>query len=288
MVDCHPSALNKLYQCITLNKLISVLVYKLSHIQSYAITMVLDAEDRIWFQSECQALREGMTREVNKEIAELKRLISAQSAEIASLNRRLNEKDERIQALENKNDALELKNDALEQYGRRYGIRVENVPLPVKEDDDALFVSLQSIFAENGIKIEAKDVARFHRTAKPRDNNGVKVQQCIVKFTHWSVRQQFLGYNKKARQAGRVSRVNNDLTVKRFKLLSQARSAIKTKLFAKGFTEDQILGKNGQSIPEDDNVFAYVTMNSDIIIRARRASHKIFSESDLNNVLATI
>ena len=61
--------------------------------------------------------------------------------------------------------------------------------------------------------------------------------------------------------------MNNDLTVKRFKLLSQARSAIKTKLFAKGFTEDQILGKNGQSIPEDDNVFAYVTMNSDIIIR---------------------
>ena len=158
----------------------------------------------------------------------------------------------------------------------------------MKEDDDALFASLQEIFAENGIEIEAKDVARFHRTAKPRENNGIKVQQCIVKFTHWSVRQQFLGYNKRARQAGRDSRVNNDLTVKRFKLISQARSAIKTKLLAKGFTEDQILGKKGQSIPDDDNVFAYVTMNSDIIIRARRASHKIFSESDLNNVLATI
>ena len=201
-----------IYQC-TLSKLsVFSVQYKLFHTNPER-TMVLDAEDRTWFKNECQTLREAMTREVNKEVAELKRLISAQSAEIASLNRRLNEKDERIQALENKNDALELKNDALEQYGRRFGIRVENVPLPVKEDDDALFASLQEIFAENDIEIEAKDVARFHRTAKPRDNNGIKVQQCIVKFTHWSVRQQFLGYNKRAREAGRDSRVNNDLTV---------------------------------------------------------------------------
>ena len=100
------------------------------------------------------------------------------------------------------------------------------------------------------------DISRHHRVGKPSINDdGTRVKQCIVQLANWSAREKFAGYNKKAKKT--PSRVNNDLTKRRLDLLALARRQIKGRMIESGFTEEQLRGKNGMQIPDEDNVFAY-------------------------------
>ena len=88
---------------------------------------------------------------------ELKLTISGQKAEISSLRRQLAEKDAVIA-----NQAVS--HDDLEQYGRRYAIRVDNLPYnDDKETDAQLCNALDEEFAKANIRIDFEnDVKRLH------------------------------------------------------------------------------------------------------------------------------
>ena len=213
---------------------------------------------------------------------ELKLTISGQKAEISSLRRQLAEKDAVIA-----NQAVS--HDDLEQYGRRYAIRVDNLPYnDDKETDAQLCNALDEEFAKANIRIDFEnDVQRLHRVGKPKtlkDSNQV-VRQVIVKFTRWSAREKFGGFNKTAKQKRIQIRVSHDLTQRRLRLLNLARDKISANMQRLGYTEDQIRGKNGQSIPDEFNVFAYANYNSELRIRGRKTVFKFNTETELNKVM---
>ena len=120
---------------------------------------------------------------------------------------------------------------------------------------------------------------------KPRINDdGTQVKQCIVQLANWSAREKFVGYNKKAKKT--PSRVNNDLTKRRLDLLlALTRRQIKERMIESGFTEEQLRGKNGMQIPDEDNVFAYCNINSELRIRAKRIVHRFNSEAELSKLM---
>ena len=254
-------------------------------------------EDKAYMDQKFATLKESLTEEIREQIRqefrsdldamktsldELKLTISGQKAEISSLRRQLAEKDAVIA-----NQAVS--HDDLEQYGRRYAIRVDNLPYnDDKETDAQLCNALDEEFAKANIRIDFEnDVQRLHRVGKPKtlkDSNQV-VRQVIVKFTRWSAREKFGGFNKTAKQKRIQIRVSHDLTQRRLRLLNLARDKISANMQRLGYTEDQIRGKNGQSIPDEFNVFAYANYNSELRIRGRKTVFKFNTETELNKVM---
>ena len=248
---------------------------------------MLTEEDKQWIHSALKDIRESTVNDLKKEINELTLKLQAQNSKILSLERRLTESAEREAAKDAKLAAQEIKHDDLEQYGRRFGIRVENIPYVDKEQNEDLWPKLVDAFSKLKIDIQPNDVARYHRTGKPRTNrDGKYVRQCIVKFVHWSSREKFKDFNKNARRANLDTRVNNDLTARRLTLLNQARDLISSKMLQAGeFTADELKGKNGFKIPDEKNVFVYVTMNSDLCIRGRKEIFKFNTKNELDNII---
>ena len=193
----------------------------------------------------------------------MKLLISGQKAEIASLERRLKDRDEAF-------ERQIIRLDDLEQYTRRTNIRVENIPFSDGETNDELRTTLKATFSAQGIVLDDRDISRHHRVGKPRINDdGTRVKQCIVQLANRSAREKFVGYNKKAKKT--PSQVNNDLTKRRLDLLALARRQIQGRMVESGFREEQLRGKNGMQIPDEDNVFAYCNINSELRIRAKKS-----------------
>ena len=81
------------------------------------------------------------------------------------------------------------------------------------------------------------------------------------------------------------SQVNNDLTKRRLDLLALARRQIKGRMIESGFTEEQLRGKSGMQIPDEDNVFAYCNINSELRIRAKKIIHRFNSEAELSKLM---
>ena len=159
--------------------------------------------------------------------------------------------------------------DDLEQYGRRHNVRVEGLTWTEGETNLDLEEKVIEAFGKQGVVVEPRDIIRLHRSSKAKDDNGVVTKQTIVKLATWRTREKFAGFNRNARAhekatKTKVIRVNNDLTKRRLQLLSEARVQIKSRLL-QSFSEEQI--KKG--LKDEDNVFAYANINSDLRIRAR-------------------
>ena len=257
---------------------------------------MLDQDDKQWIIDQMSSSRMQTVNELKNEINDLKLQLSSQKSEIQSLQRRLNESDQKLrdkdEALAAQSSALaaqDIKLDDLEQYGRRFGIRVENIPYVDGEDNDDLWPKLVTAFDELRIKIQPNEVARFHRTGKARNNrDGTYVRQCIVKFGHWSSREKFREFNKNAKAAHIDTRVNNDLTSRRLTLLNRARDIISAKMQRAGFTPDQLRGKDGYKVPDEQNVFAYANMNSHLCIRGKKRTFKFNTDEQLNDIISEL
>lgn len=140
--------------------------------------------------------------------------------------------------------------DDLEQYGRRYCARIEGIRENVGETEDDLFTSIQSALAEVDVPLVRNDLANYHRSAAARvSRDGTRTQQCILSFTHWAPRRRLYGANKRARGLGKPIRCHNDLTRRRFQLLSATRDRLKA------------------AIGESNDVFVYSDVNSNLRMR---------------------
>ncbi len=97
------------------------------------------------------------------------------------------------------------------------------------------------------------------------------VAQTIVKLAGWEHRRKAHYANKRARQEGKSFRIHNDLTRRRFDLLSRARDRLATKYADAG---------------RDDVVpFAYADVNSNLKLRRGRTVYDFNTPADLNNIL---
>ena len=168
-------------------------------------------------------------------------------------------------------DDANVQRDDLENYGRRLNIRIEGIEYEKEETEDQLYTKIKKCFHEVDIEIEKRDIVRFHRSAAPVRRGGKLVAQTIVKLSAWEHRRKAHYANKRARQEGKSFRIHNDLTRRRFDLLSRARDRLATKYADAG---------------RDDVVpFAYADVNSNLKLRRGRTVYDFNTPADLNNIL---
>ena len=119
--------------------------------------------------------------------------------------------------------------DDLQQYGRRMAIRIENIPHEKGETESDLTKKVVEVLGIAKVEVKADTISRLHRSSAPRRNDdGVVVDQTIVKFRHWAPRSQAHSGRNLAYKSGFV--IKHDLTKRRFKLLKQARATVKERL----------------------------------------------------------
>ena len=144
----------------------------------------------------------------------------------------LDAKDKKIELLESKVAVMEntinlLKEncESNEQYSRRCSLRILNIPVAQgQETVDDCMVKVNAVIQESGADIPEGFVDRCHRVGKIlEDENGVKKQAMIVKFTTWSHRTRLYRSRKNLRN----TKVFLDLTQTRFKLLKMCQNKVK-------------------------------------------------------------
>ena len=226
-------------------------------IDSRITSAVTGLEERIYSRLESR-----LDERVDARIAALQKdyddKLSAQNAKIAALERR-------NVALEDELDELYYRVEEQEQRGRRYNVRVENVPFavdPRAETNDQCFQQVAKKLGELDVTVAENEVVRCHRTSKPRTlDDGTKVAQAIVKVAFWSTRKKLNGINKTARNKGKPVRVFHDLTNERQDVLQYARSRVDRAMNSK-FSKDEM-----KNLPEDEKCFVYANINCELLLK---------------------
>jgi len=195
--------------------------------------------------------------ENEKRIVELSEKLGVSRAESTTLRQRI--------------DETNVQHDDLENYGRRRNIRMEGIEYDKDETEPQLFEKIKTCLQDVDIRIEKRDVIRFHRSAAPVRRNGKLVAQTIVQFAGWEQRRKAHYANKQARQQNKSFRIHNDLTRRRFELLSHARDRLST-LFADA--------ENNATVP-----FAYADVNSNLKLRRGSQVWDFNTRDELNAAL---
>ena len=105
----------------------------------------------------------------------------------------------RIQCLEREVTRLGEKADDLDMRSRKYNVRIENIPYVEKESDSQLLEKVITECAKVGIQLKDGDVARCHRSSKPKEmRDGTLKAQTIIKLSNWPARKLFQGAGKTA------------------------------------------------------------------------------------------
>ncbi len=167
-------------------------------------------------------------------------------------------------------DDSEVALDDLENYGRRMNIRIEGIEYDRDETQEDLYEKVKGCLQEVDIAVKKTDIVRFHRSGPPQRKDGKTTAQTIVKFVRWDKRSQAHFANKRARQGHKSFRIHNDLTRRRFALLSRARAQL-----AEKFPDDR----------NTDNTFAYTDVNSNLKIRRGREVFDLNTDQDLKNII---
>ena len=164
---------------------------------------------------------------------------------------------------------LRVSIDDLEQYGRRYAIRIDNIPYKKGETEDELQVKVHEVLAIAGVSVEDDTISRFHRSSAPRQNeDGVVTAQTIVKFRHWTPRRQSHIGRELARKKG--FSIRHDLTKRRFSLLKKARDLVKN------------------NFDESEEVYAYADINCKLTLRRGPKAMTFNTYADLDDVISQI
>ena len=195
--------------------------------------------------------------ENEKKIAELSEKLGVSKAESSTLRQRI--------------DDSNVQHDDLENYGRRMNIRIEGIEYEKEETEPQLFDKIKKCLQEVEINVEKRDIIRFHRSAAPVRRQGRLVAQTIVKLAGWEHRRKAHYANKQARQQNKSFRIHNDLTRRRFDLLSHARERLST-LYA-------------NAAPNVTVPFAYADVNSNLKLRRGAEVWDFNTRGDLNNAL---
>ena len=155
--------------------------------------------------------------------------INDQAVEIEQLKTWQNQLEGRVAILENLTRLQEIKSDDVEQYGRRFCLRINGIPLKTREKEQDLRERVHKEITSMGLNIPREAIDRIHRTGKKfesddRDEDGnvtgVSIkQQVIMHFTGW--RSRTMVY--RARKKSKLLRFKVDLTRRRAKLLAKAK-----------------------------------------------------------------
>ena len=99
--------------------------------------------------------------------------------------------------------------------------------------------------------------------------------QTIVKFSNWDIRRKCHGLNKRARDKRVSFRVHHDLTRRRYALLAKCRDRLDTRMA-------EIHGE--AEVKDDQNVFVFVDVNSNLRFRAGRSVSAFSTEREFEDL----
>ena len=190
-------------------------------------------------------------------------------------------------ALRDELKSAKIEHDDLEQYGRRYAIRLEGLEFSDGESNEQLQQKIITELGKLSIKIEDSDIQRLHRSSKLKqvkiDKHSTATypaKQCLIKFTNWRAREKFKKFNKN-NKASKL-RVYNDLTSRRVGLLAEARRRIAEGFRKLGYNDERV-----RELPDAENIFAFVDINSNLQIRCRGEIYTFNDEDRLRDILKT-
>ena len=208
---------------------------------------------------------------INEKTDVIRKALGESEAKVIKLTRELAESRNEVRSLRNDFERSQVDLDSLEQYGRRMSVRIEGIQYVEGESEKDLFKSIKDDLKEVGVTINPTDIVRFHRSSKPkRNDDGIMVAQCILKFSKWDARRRMKDVNKKARDENKSIRTHNDLTKRRYALLRSARDKVKRKV-----------GRSSE-------VFAFSDINSNLKIRANGTFHDFNTEAQLDIIVNAI
>ena len=175
--------------------------------------------------------------------------------------------------------------ERMEQYGRRYSVRIANVPFDgEQEEDDDLLVTVKEKLAavDPNLKLAEHDVVRLHRIGDEKtDRDGIKCKNIIIKLSNWSARQRVLkDFNKKAAAKKLPTRIFHDLTTQRFRLLNHAKTEVTKRLESAGLSKDAI-----KKLPDQDKMFAFVSPNCELRLRRNGRVYKFDSKTCVDTLI---
>ena len=239
--------------------------------------MPLDLEDKQFIIEQIEKSRLSLEQTFNQkfqqltdELNDVKHELRETKTENRSLRRQLNEATGNM--------------DDLEQYQRRQSVRIEGLKYTTGETNEQLHTLVKTELATIGIVLDDSDVIRLHRSSKPRarDTDNTLVAQTLVKLSNWKIREKLHSANRAAREKSAAFRIHHDLTKLRYGLLKSARERIDRHLLLQ-YDREQI-----KRLPEEDKIFAFANVNSELRIRARGRVFKFADDEQLEDVMRQI
>ena len=167
-----------------------------------------------------------MITELGLKIVKLEEKVTTNEETIARLDERVSLLEGKIVYLETQDKLKARKLDKLEQYDRRESLRFNGFQTKQNESSEDCAKRLKH-YIRNTLKIEVdeNDFNRVHRIGqKYRRDDGKECQQIIVKFKGFMPRMKVY----RARKHKSDISVQLDLTKKRYDLLKEARTRIKS------------------------------------------------------------
>ena len=179
-----------------------------------------------------------LARIISKANKDLVEHISTLRQEVRSLRSSLQERDATITELRSEVQLLHDDLDALEQHGRRHSLRISGISM-TEEDTTAAVVKLANEVLEIAPPLSTKDISVSHRLRKPRNARADEPAPIIVRFVSRADRDRVIRERKKLKDMNTDTSkvyINEDLTTRRAKIFSMARSLQKRKLFKQTWT----------------------------------------------------
>ena len=180
-----------------------------------------------------------LARIISKANKDLIEHISSLRQEVRTLRSALQERDATIAELKSEVQRLHDDHDALEQHGRRHSLRISGISAR-EEDTTAAVVKLANEVLEIDPPLDTKDISVSHRLRKPRNARADEPAPIIVRFVSRADRDRVIRERKKLKgyndaESNKVY-INEDLTSRRAKLFSMARSLQKRRLLKQTWT----------------------------------------------------
>ena len=230
--------------------------------------MVLSDSDKDFINTAITTAIRGLEETLGEKLKELSLELGAVKSDNRALRRQLYE--------------VRTEHDNLEQYGRRMSVRIEGLEVSEGQTVSDIFTQVNESLTKVGVELSESDVVRLHRSSKPVLREGRMVAQTLVKLSNWKARAKLHGLNKKACERDLNFRVHNDLTSRRYQLLSRAHERINTQM-SRQYSREQL-----KHLDDGDKVFAFVNINSDLKIRGRRSVYNFNSEEEFEKAFNEI
>ena len=162
---------------------------------------------------------------------------------------------------------LEIAIDENLQQSQRYSVRITATNCSLRDTEEQLAEKCIKVFTDGKVEMSRSDIKRVRVIGKT----------AVVEFNNWGARVRATTFNRDNRRKTKT-RVQPNLTKRRFDLLHWTQLQIRTQMIKKH-------GTDNRNIPRKDNVFALANSESNLLICAGGKFVPFFSQEEAMETL---